>query len=277
MNPTIPRPRVHLSLSTAALCGILACAAIPAAQAGPDEDDISPDRPGFGATSDVVGRGRVQLETSVQWDRQRDDDVHERTFSTPTLLRFGVADSFELRLETDGRDVIHDVDPASGERTTTVGYADTSLGFKWRLADQQGMRPSLALLGEVDLPSGSRAVRGRGARPAVYLPAGWDLDGGWNLQFMPGIATENDDRGARYRYGFLALALGKELSERWQGYVEVAAPQIASGTHGGTQAAIDGGFMFRLTKDCQLDASLVHGLNHRTPDLGVAFGLSIRH
>ncbi|MFK3738820.1 transporter [Massilia sp. TN1-12] len=247
-----------------------------AAHADPGDDAISPDRPGFANAPDVVGKGRIQLETSVQWDRERHDDEHERTISTPTLLRFGVSDKVELRLETDGRDIVHDVDPASGERTTTVGYADTALGIKWHLADQQGARPSLALLGEVELPSGSRDLRGRGARPAVYLPAGWDFDRGWSVQFEPGVAMENDERGARYRYGFLALTLAKELSARWQGYVEVAAPQIASSEHGGTQAAVDGGFMLKVSKDCQLDLSVVHGLNHRTPDLSLAFGVSIR-
>jgi hypothetical protein len=250
---------------------------VPAlALAGPD-DAISPDRPGFANPADVVGRGRLQLETSVQWDRQRADDVHERGVSTPTLLRLGVADAWELRLETDGRDVIHDVDPRTGERATTVGYSDTALGFKWRFAEQRGARPALALLGAVDLPSGSRALRGRGARPAVYLPAAWDLDRGWSAQLMPGVATDNDERGARYRYGFLALSLGKELSERWQGFVEVAAPQLASGAHGGNQALVDGGVTYRLGKDWQLDASLAHGLNRRTPDLSVAFGVSVRH
>lgn len=255
---------------------LLCVPALALADAGADADPISPDRPGFANPTDVVGKGRIQLEASVQWDRQRSDDLHERTLSTPALLRFGVSDTVEARLETDGRDVVHDVDPLSGERTTTVGYADTAVGFKWRFADQQGARPSLALLGQVDLPSGSRVLRGRGARPAVYLPAGWDLDRGWSVQFMPGMATDNDERGARYRYGFLALAVGKELSERWQGFVEVAAPHIASGAHGGNQAVVDGGVTYRLGKDCQLDASVAHGLNRRTPDLSVALGVSVR-
>jgi hypothetical protein len=258
-----------------ALAGAFLALAAQAAHADPD-DAISPDRPGFANAPDVVGQGRIQLETSLQWDRQRQDDNHERTVSTPTLLRFGVSDAVELRLETDGRDIVHDVDPASGAHTTTTGYADTALGFKWKLAEQQGARPTLALSAEVELPSGSRDLRGRGARPAVYVPMGWDLDHGLSVQFMPGVATENDERGARYRYGFLALTVAQQLSERWQGFVEVAAPQIASGAHGGTQAAMDGGFTYRVSKDCQLDASVVRGVNHRTPDLSFAFGVSVR-
>jgi hypothetical protein len=72
------------------LPALLLTASAAPAHAGPDDDSIGPDRPGFAAGSGVVGTSRLQLETSVQWDRQRDDAIHERQVSTPTLLRFGL-------------------------------------------------------------------------------------------------------------------------------------------------------------------------------------------
>jgi DNA-binding CsgD family transcriptional regulator len=102
-----------LSLVFAALC-------LPFAGAhAADDDSISTDRPDFVESSQVVGKGRVQLETSVQWDRLRNDTTHERTFSTPTLLRIGLGDTTELRIETDGRSVTHSTDLASGAREVT--------------------------------------------------------------------------------------------------------------------------------------------------------------
>jgi hypothetical protein len=258
-----------------AACGLILSLAAANARAG-DDDSIDPDRPGFAESSKVVGEGRVQLETSVQWERLRDDMEHTRTLSTPTLLRVGVSPDVELRFETDGRTVIHASEPGTGERSTTAGYADTSAGFKWRFADQKGNRPSLALLGEVMLPSGSGALRGKGARPALYLPAGWELDKGFSVEFMPGLGVDSDDDGRRYRFGFLAATLDKEISERLHGFVELAAPQIARAAHGGTRAVIDGGFTWQVSNDTQLDVSLIHGLNKRTPDLSLAFGVSVR-
>ena len=257
----------------ALLCTLAACAAH--AQSG---DDIDADRPSFAESAKVASRGRVQLEIGAQWERRRDDESHERTLFSPTLLRIGLGKDAELRFETEGRTVIHEVDPGTGERSTTAGYADTSVGFKWRFAEQLGAHPSLALLGELDLPSGSRALRGRGARPALFVPAEWELEHGWNIEFMPGIGIDSDeDRGgARYRYGFLAASLDKQLGERVHGFVELAAPRIARASHGGTQAALDAGFTYLLTRDCQLDAFVVHGLNRRTPDLGLGFGVSVR-
>ena len=67
------------------------------------EYTVIPDRPDFVESSDVVGKGRVQLETSVAWERDRAGAVKTRLASTPTLLRIGTGEDWELRFETDGR------------------------------------------------------------------------------------------------------------------------------------------------------------------------------
>jgi hypothetical protein len=258
---------------------LLAALCLPfAAGAYAADDAISTDRPDFVESSQVVGKGRVQLETSVQWERGG-DALDSRTLSTPTLLRIGIGESSELRIETDGRNRIHANDPATGGRTTVAGYADPALGVKWHLADQQGEgfgAPSMGVLLHADLPRGSRELRGHGVRPSLRLSAEWDLADGYGFGVMPGLAAESDDAGKRYGYGILAATLGKELNERVRGYVEVAMPQIARASHGGTQASFDTGLTYAVNKDCQVDVSLVHGLNNRSPDLSLAFGLSLR-
>jgi hypothetical protein len=250
--------------------------AVHASAFAADDDAINPDRPGVAESPQVVGKGRVQLETSVQWDRQRDDSSHVRTLYSPTLLRIGLGDSTELRFETDGRNVIHASDPATGEHTVTAGWADTEVGAKWHLKDGQGGAPALGLLLHAALPSGSRELRGHGLRPSLRLTTEWELPHGLSLSVMPGLGIDSDDDGARYGYGILAAELGKEFNERLHGFVELAAPQIARAPHGGTQASFNTGLTYLVNKDCQLDVQLTHGLNHRTPDLSLAFGLSIR-
>jgi hypothetical protein len=259
-----------LSLLLAALC-------LPFASAqAADDDSISTDRPDFVESSQVVGKGRLQLETSVQWDRLRDGASRERTLTTPTLLRIGIGESTELRFETDGRNVIHSSDPATGARSTTAGYADAAIGVKWHIKDQQENQPSLGVLLHADLPSGSRGLRGHGVRPSLRLAAEWDLPQDLSFGVMPGMGVESDDQGARYGYGILAATLGKEFGERLRGFVELAAPQIARAAHGGTQASFDTGLTYLINKNVQADVLLTHGLNRRTPDLSVALGLSVR-
>jgi hypothetical protein len=253
----------------------LGCALHASAFAG-DDDQINPDQPGLVESSRVVGQGRLQLETGVQWDRQRDDSSHQRTLYSPTLLRIGLGESTELRIETDGRTIIHASDPSTGVHTVTAGYADTDLGLKWHLADGPENAPSLGVLLHAALPSGSSELRGHGLRPSLRLVGEWELPHDLTLGLMPGLAIDSDDNGARYGYGILAANLGKAFNERLHGFVELAAPQIARASHGGTQASFDTGLTWLVNKDCQLDVALNHGLNHRTPDLSLAFGVSIR-
>lgn len=240
------------------------------------DDAINPDRPNVANSSQVVGAGRIQLEIGANWDRQRNDDLHVRTLRTPTLLRIGLNDAAELRLETDGRSIAHDFDPATGAHATSAGWESTSIGFKWHVADGEGNRPALGLIGKVALPTGSAALRGRGLLPQAGLAAEWDLSPGWSLAVTSGAGADVDDRGKRYGYGILAASLGRKFTEQAQGFVEVAAPQLASASHGGNQLQVDMGTSWLLNKHCQVDAMVVHGLNRNTPGLSLAFGLSVR-
>jgi hypothetical protein len=256
------QPSIHSASLTCLLAGILS---LPAARA--DDDTINPDRPNVANSSQVVGSRRIQLETGVQWDRQRDLEAHVRTLTTPTLLRIGVSDALELRVETDGRTIEHASDPGTGVHTVNAGWSDLSAGVKWHLADQDGMRPSVGLIAEAALPTGSRALRGSGLRPAVELPVEWDLGHDWSLGVMPGVVRDSD-----VTYGVFAASLGKAFGERLHGFAEVAAPQIGHGT----QALVDAGVAWLVNKDCQLDAMVVHGMNRQTPGFSLAFGVSVR-
>ena len=78
-----------------------------------------------------VGKGRVQLETSLQWDRLRNDDSMTAPCTRRPCCASALGESSELRIETDGRTVVHARDPASGAHTIAAGYADTAIGVKW--------------------------------------------------------------------------------------------------------------------------------------------------
>lgn len=247
----------------------LALCAIPAAHA---QDEIATDRPDFVESSNVVGRNRLQVETSVLLERDRSGTARDRLMATPTLLRYGIGDSFELRAETDGRSVHRLTDGGLG--ATDRGYADTSLGLKWHAMDAAGTLPSVGVLLHADLDSGSRAFRGQGLRPSLRVVGEWEF-GDYSLGVMPGVGIERDE-GGRYRYGILGVVAGKSFNERLRGFVELAMPQIARRAHGGTQASLDVGGAWLLSDTVQLDAMLARGLNSRTPDLAFTIGFSFK-
>lgn len=242
---------------------LLLAAAIADARAA---EPLATDRPDFVESSQTVGAGRTQIETSVAWERDEDT----RTFATPTLLRVGVSDHWELRLEGDGwlRST------AAGGRE--CGLADVSVGAKYHVAGSDESGPSLAWLVHADLPSGDRAFRGHGVRPSVRLVAEWELPNDYALGVMPGLVRESDDEGRRYTAGIVGVVVGKAWTPRFRTFAEVALPQIARGGDGGTVALLDLGGAWLLSDDVQLDAAYSAGLNRRSPDHGVTLGLSAR-
>ncbi len=253
------------------LLAIAACALI--ASTAHAQEDFASDRPDLVESSQVVGKGRVQLETGLLLERDRSGEGRERTLSMPTLLRLGVSENLELRIESDGRSIRHETE--DGRRSTQAGYADTALGFSWHAWDAAGSLPSVAVLVAAELDSGSRAFRGQGVRPSLRVAAEWDLPNDMSLGVMPGVGVERNENG-RYRYGILAAVIEKPLGERLSGFAELAFPHIARGRHGGTEATFDIGAAYMLSKDVQLDAMLSRGLNSRTPDYAFTFGVSIR-
>ncbi|TFW20496.1 transporter [Duganella callida] len=246
------------------------------AQAAEEGDEIVTDRPDFVESSNVVGKGRFQIETSLALERNKVDGIRERTYSTPTLLRFGIGEQLEFRIETDGRMRSVVTDLASGARQTDNGYADTALGLKWHVADAEGNRPSMGILAHVDLDSGSRAFRAAGTGGSLRLAAEWELPDEMGLGVMPGIAWQYDDNGERYTSGIFGIVLGKNWTEACRTFIEYAAPQIARSRHGGTQGSFDIGASYLLTKTLQIDTALSRGLNRNTPDWSWTVGFSAK-
>lgn len=240
-----------------------------------DDDTIATDRPDFVESSNVVGKGRFQVETSVLMERDRHQAGRERTVATPTLLRQGVSDNLELRFETDGRTHVSTRD-AAGLHSSASGYADASLGVKWHAMDAQGSLPSVGVLLHADIASGSRPLRGNGTRPSLRAVGEWELANDFSLGVMPGVGVERDEDGQRYRYGILGVVVGKAVNDKLRGFVELALPQIARARHGGTQASLDVGGAYLISDTCQIDAMVSRGLNSRTPDVGFTVGLSFK-
>jgi hypothetical protein len=241
-----------------------------------EEDDIATDRPDFVESSNVVGKGRLQVETSIAGERNNEDGVRDISYSSPTLLRIGVSEALELRFETDGRIVAKTEDLASGASSTQRGFGDLSIGVKWHAQDEQGYRPSLGFLLHADLDSGSAAFRGHGVRPSLRMAAEWELPNDMSLGVMPGIAYESGDAGGHYASGIFGIVLGKSWNDRFRTFAEISAPAIARARNGGTEASADIGAAWLINRNFQVDTAFSRGLNRRTPDFAWTVGLSFR-
>jgi hypothetical protein len=241
-------------------------------------DAIVTDRPDFVESSDVVGRGRVQIETGFSSERNEADGLKTRLRTTPTLLRLGVNESLELRVETDGWARSNTQDTATGLTQHERGFSDVALGVKWHMQDGDEARgtPGIAWLLHVDVDSGSSAFRGQGLRPSLRAVAEWDLPQDFSIGVMPGLLLDRADDGHRFAAGILAVTLGKSWTPNWHSFIELAGQRLASAHSGGSVVTFDAGVSHLLTDSVQVDVAVARGLTRWSPDLQWGVGLSVR-
>lgn len=260
--------RLALPLALSLLTPMLAVAA--------DEvEPIATDRPDFVESSLTVGRSVFQIETSVARERNTRKHADETMWSTPTLLRYGVSDDVELRLETDAFTWTRSKE--GGSSSTERGFSDSSLGVKWHVLDgDEHGRPSVGLLFHVDLNSGSSAFRRNAHAPSIRAVAEWELPKDMSLGVMAGVVADKDDDGDRFASGILAATVGKAFTERWRGFVELAGRSLTKSEYGGNVVTLDLGTAYYIDADTQIDAAVELGANDNTPNHAWTIGISHR-
>ncbi len=239
---------------------------IPAGMACAD-DGIVTERPSFVDSSETVGVGRLQIETGVQDER---DHGSINDWTIPTLLRWGVADDWEMRFESD----LYKRSNADAPRYID-GWSNVVLGIKHHVSGGSEEGPSNAWFAEIELPTGATPFRGQGARPSARWVTEWELPADYSFAVMPGLKYDNGDNG-RFISGLFGANLGKNFTDATLVFVEIAAPQIAANHDGGTQLSFDTGVQYRIGKNLQLDSAVFFGLNDRTPNASFTIGASAK-
>ena len=233
---------------------------------------IGTDRPDFVESSSTVGKGSVQIEGSVAFGEKETLGTEVENFTTPFLFRVGIADAWELRLESDW--FIRSTEEVGASEVTTQGVSDFAVGVKWAFfAPETGNAPAMAVLVHADLPTGSDVFRGNGTRPSLRVVAEWALGGDWGLGIMPGILY---DRAGDERFvsGIFGAVVGKGLTDSLRAFVEIAFEQIAEDQYGGNVGFVDFGGTFLLNPRWQLDAAAAVGVTDQATDFGFTLGLS---
>jgi hypothetical protein len=245
------------------LCFVaLACAVAAPAHGG---DSIDTDGPDFVDSSEAVGKDRFQIEQELVSERDRRNAVLRRTISTPTLMRYGISETVELRLEGDTR--VRETTGNSGIDTTVSGHGDLGMGLKWHSQDRDEARntPAISSILQLATPSGSKEFRGRAIRPSLRSIITWDLPHEFSLGVMPGLARDSRADGHRFTSGILGISLAKRLTERFRIFVESSTSQVARAENGGVVSAWDIGTAYLLTNDWQLGGRFAVAANRNSP------------
>lgn len=250
------------------------CAARVACAAGV----IDTDGPDFVESSEVVGKGRFQFETDVVAERNRQNSGRTTALSTPTLLRFGVTDSVELRVETEGVMRVIDRNAAGGAGTTVGGMGDTAFGVKWHTQDRDAVSytPAVSWILHFETPSGTGQFKGHGVAPSLRSVITWELPHDLALGIMPGVRYGATDGGHRYTSGVLGVVLNKQWTDTLRTFIENSARQIARAADGGVLMSWDIGAAYLVTHDWQVGFRAGVAANKNTPNTHVLFEVAGR-
>jgi len=195
------------------------------------QDLINADRPGIADGSATIAARTFQIETGFE----RDDAVK----STPTLLRYGLTQAFELRVEGQGYQ--------SGGGTS--GWAPASIGFKYHFLD----KPSLGVIVRA-FQHGTEDVR---------LAADYDLSEKWSINPNAGVQI-----GKHSSSGTAALTVQYNFSKTLNAFVDGGAEK--------SSLLLDAGAAWIVGRDTQLDVSFGRGVHGDAPKTFFSAGISRR-
>jgi hypothetical protein len=260
----------------------LLCLLPAGASRGQDAAPSSPppivtDRPGFLFSSLTVGRGVVQTEWGIPAVTANGTaGVSSRLASLFGLVRYGVTDNFELRLDSP---VYNQSRISVGGRTATDhGTGDLEVGAKWHPLDNHGARPSFALIPSVIVPTGGSGFTAGHPVYQLNAMAEWNLASGWGIGALAGYLNglNGPSGGDRYGQETFGVSLGRSLpAPKWSAYGE--ALYVATNLAGaGDSSFLGGGIKYLATNDIQLDLSFDRGLTADSPDWLFGLGLAAR-
>jgi hypothetical protein len=243
-----------------------------------EPDLINADRPGIADGSTVVGPKTFQIESGIQAEFRRDGDSREHTLFIPTLLRFGIDNHWEVRIEGNTYTRITSFQSTITTNQTS-GFAPLSLGFKYHIYDSNNAHQfSLGTIVRIFPEWGSKEFRTQHATGDIRLVADWNFAPHLKLSLNPniGVARYEDDLGRLFTAGLFAVTLNSNPTKKLNPFIDLGV-QWPEEKNGQTSAILDGGLAYIIGRNLQVDAAVgtrVHGDTSPRPFIG--FGISWR-
>lgn len=244
---------------------------------GPDlNEPLVTDRPDFTESSVTVGKGVAQLECgyTYTYDAEAGVSVRSQSFGQP-LLRYGIlANWLEFRIALSP---VEEKTTTAGASYSVGGTEDLYTGVKIALTPQEGMLPEMALIPQMNLPTGSDAFTSHSVEPGVNWVYSWEI----NDFLSTGGSTQgnrriDDTTGDAYLEIAQSWTAGYHLSDNLGAYTEWFAFIPSGADTERTQHYFDGGFTYLINNNMQFDINAGIGLNSAADDYFLGMGLAIR-
>ncbi len=236
-------------------------------QAGSFTQPISTDRPSFSLGPGTIPGGRIQFETGYTFSFE-DAHPNVKTHTFPeTLIRLGLTDIVELRVEWPNLTFIDN-------GTDQDGFRDLGLGFKVQVFQQKGLRPRLSFAGRLSIPTGDEDFSSDRVDPELRTIVTYSLNERLGLFGNVNVGGPTSD-GTRFVQVSSSLGMSAGLRDRLTGFAEYFGlyPREVAG---GSGHFLQTGLIYLLTYHLQLDARVGGGLTRGTDDVFTGAGISWR-
>ena len=246
------------------------------AAGGGSENLINADRPGIADGSQVIGPRRFQIEAGIETDFLGGGNATQRLLTVPTLLRFGISNRYELRIESTGYANLSSTTSPGGTQHTD-GANPISIGFKRQFQTSSGARhPGVGAIVRLYPGSGGGVFKTSHATGDVRFAADWDFAPHLSLNPNIGAGVYEDDQGRLYGTGLLATTLTYAPTTRLGVFADYGL-QSRQATDSATSLIYDGGVTYIVGTNVQLDVAVGTGaLGRATPHPFWTAGVSVR-
>ncbi len=237
---------------------------IPPARA--ELPEMVTDRPDYTESTNLVGKGVVQMENGFTVERGREGS----TLSGPELLmRIGLNKHLEFRIGGDGF-----LSQRAPGVTGVAGYSDVELAVKIAVFDQGRHRPALSLIPIVSVPLGSPDFSSGDYDPTLKVALSKDLPKGFSLGGNVNSSSLTTTDG-RFSQTAFSASLGHSLGREYRAYWEIFG--FTPWEKAGSAAWIaNSGLTRSLGKNAQIDVRIGKRLTDSGPDWFWGFGVAFR-
>jgi hypothetical protein len=235
-------------------------------RAGAQLSEISTDRPDQSNTPLLVPKGALQIESGFTVENEKTFlSTHRNYTYNNTLIKFGINEHFEIRLNTLYQGVSE-----SSDLPIVRGIGPVSIGLKIKMADEHGIWPQASIISHLTLPSGTTSFKPSYTSSDITLACSHGLSERWVITYNGGVKWDGETPAATALY---ALSLAFDVTDKFSVFAECYGfvPGKSKSNHN-----MDAGITYKIKPLLQWDLSAGLGLSDDAPDNFLSTGLSIR-
>jgi hypothetical protein len=249
---------------------------------------INTDRPTFTPANTVVPRGRLQFESGWTFNGEKTSRTLDYVYDFPELaMRYGLIDRVEFRMFWLGQTYSQMQNRRQGPWKSLNGPSDMEVGFKWQLFPGDEKRkwiPTTALITSIYAPTGGTSpYSSETVEPYLNLIYGWSLTKKLTLSGCTGylgIREQGVPNDLFHSYNYQrynqSAVLFYSAAERTTLFYEWYILTFTNSADNRPLNYMDGGILYRLTTNMQLDIRAGFGLSGRPDDFFAGTGFSVR-